>query len=74
MKSYKFYDGMFGENSPYYPFYEEYDGHTFVIDHVMVDPEDGELVEDHVWITCVDDPTLIVKGYIHFGDLVEIIT
>jgi len=53
---------------PYSPYYEEYKNHKFVIDHFM---ENDEL-QEHVWLSCVDDINLKLKGYVHYSDLQEI--
>ena len=63
---YKFNDYVYED--PYIPFYDAYVGHEFVIDHFMEEDERKE----HVWLKCVSDPSIIVDGYVHFYDLVEI--
>lgn len=53
---------------PYAPYYDNYKGHVFRIDHFH--PEDEN--KGHVWLTCVDDPTVNVAGYVHMADLLYI--
>jgi hypothetical protein len=50
--------------APYAPYYEKYKGHIFRIDHFY--PEDKK---GHVWLTCVDDPSVTIDGYVHMVDL-----
>jgi hypothetical protein len=44
--------------NPYAPYYDRYMGHTFKIDHLHPDRS------EHYWLTCVDDPSVLVDGYI----------
>lgn len=48
---------------PYAPSYDAYKGHRFQV--IAFHPF------GHVEITCVDDPSVRVKGYVHDGELVE---
>ena len=50
-------------------YFGEYKGHVFVIDHVMPEDETGL----HVWVHCVDDPTVGLRGYVHRTDLEEVV-
>lgn len=63
---YRFLDKMYKE--PYAPHYEMYKGHTFRIDHYHNEDETNQ----HVWLVCIDDESIIVKGYVHIGDLEQI--
>lgn len=58
---YVFTDKCFGEDSPFYPYYEKYKGHTFIISKY------GE--DRHVLLRCVSDRSIIVDGYVHLRDL-----
>jgi hypothetical protein len=49
----------------YAPYYEAYKGHKFKVDHVMAEDDTGT----HVALKCLDDPTVIVDGYVHAFDL-----
>lgn len=60
---YKFKDEVY--DPPYAPYYDQYKGHVFVIDHVSAEDETGE----HVWLSCVDDCGLVVNGYVHLYNL-----
>jgi hypothetical protein len=66
MSCYKFKDHVFKD--PYRPYYDKYRGHIFSIAHYH--PEDGS--NGHVWLTCVDDSSIKVEGYIHIWDIEEI--
>jgi len=50
---------VFGEN--YKPYYDDYRGHIF---EVIARP-----YKEHLELKCVDDPTVIVNGYVHDSDL-----
>jgi hypothetical protein len=45
---------------PFYPYYEEYKGHKFKVDHI----HHG----DHLALTCITGDVL-VKGYVHDFDV-----
>ena len=62
---YVFHERVYDE--PFMPYYDEYKGHTFEVDHLH--PEDPE---GHVFMRCVSDPSIKVKGAVHWEDLVEI--
>lgn len=47
-------------------FYGAYRGHIFRIVGRHPDPD---AAEDHVLVTCVDDPKILVKGHVHTYDL-----
>ena len=49
---------------PFMPYFDKYMGHIFIIDHVH--PEDPS----HVWMKCVDDPSIEVDGYVE-RDLIQ---
>lgn len=63
---YRFQDYVY--EGPYIPFYDAYKGQEFIIDHYMKEDERKE----HVWLTCVSEPSIIVNGYLHFYDLIPI--
>lgn len=60
---YKFKERVYSH--PYAPYYDEYKGHVFIIDHAS--PEDS--TGGHVWLICVDDSSIKVQGYVHLDDL-----
>lgn len=54
----------------YSPYYDNYRGHTFILEHFMIDDEDeSHILYDHAWLLCEDDSTVIVNGYVHIHDL-----
>jgi hypothetical protein len=53
---------------PYAPYYDSYRGHTFTIDHYSKEDEHRQ----HVWLTCVSDPSIIVAGYVELHQLEEV--
>lgn len=63
---YKFRDFVYEE--PYFPFYERYRGHEFVIDHYNAEDEE----QQHVWLKCVSDTSITVNGYVELYQLVLI--
>jgi len=63
-KQFQFHSKVF--SAPYAPYYDEYRGEVFEIDHVH--PEDDE----HVFLRCVSNPEIKVKGAVHRDELVEI--
>lgn len=65
IKTYKF--KQFVYEKPYFPHYEEYKNHEFVIDHPHPDPE----ASDHVWLICVTNKHVKVKGYVELDQLEE---
>ena len=48
---------VFGEGSPWYPYYEPYKGHKFEVT--------GVPYEGHLFLKCVDAPEVKVHGCIH---------
>jgi len=60
---YRFRDIVYAP--PYAPYYDQYRGHVFVIDHYMAEDES----QQHVWLTCVSDPGILVKGYVELYQL-----
>lgn len=62
-KKYQFKKRVFAP--PFAPYYDNYRGHQFVIDHAHPDAE----AVGHVWLTCVDDPSVKVDGYVEMEDL-----
>jgi len=63
---YRFLDKVY--QKPYSPDYAPYKGHTFRIDHFHHEDETNQ----HVWLICVDNEKIIVKGYVHLDDLEEV--
>ena len=61
--TYRFRDKVF--SAPYAPYYDQYRGHTFCIDYYMAEDES----QQHVWLTCVSDPSIVVKGYVEMNQL-----
>ena len=61
--TYRFRDKVF--SAPYAPYYDQYHGHTFRIDHYGEEDE----TRQHVWLTCVSDPGIVVKGYVELDQL-----
>ena len=55
--------------SPYVPYYDKYKGHQFVV--VDFHWEDGA-DDDHVWLECTTDDTIVVNGYVHTHDLIKV--
>ena len=53
---------------PYTPYYDSYRGHVFAIDHYSEEDESRQ----HVRLTCVSDPDIIVKGYVELYQLEEV--
>lgn len=54
---------------PYAPYYDAYKGHRFVV--VEFHWEDGA-DDDHAWLLCDTDPTIVVNGYVHTHDLIKV--
>jgi len=50
---------------PYAPYYDRYKGHTFKIDHFLVEDESLQ----HVWLECITDCDLKVSGYVELHQL-----
>jgi hypothetical protein len=50
---------------PYAPYYDQYQDQTFVIDHYSKE----DRLRQHVWLTCVSDPSIIVAGYVELDQL-----
>jgi hypothetical protein len=59
-----FHDRVY--DMPFKPYYDAYKGHMFTIDHEHHEDDTGE----HVWVTCVTQPSLKVNGYVDRMDLV----
>lgn len=66
MKIYKFKDIVYEE--PYSPYFDDYKNQTFIIDHYMQEDETNQ----HVWLICIDDKSVKVKGYVELYMLEEI--
>ena len=60
---YKFKDVVY--KKPYAPYYDKYKDQTFVIDHYSKEDES----QQHVWLTCVSDPSIVVAGYVELHQL-----
>jgi len=58
---YKFKSHVFGP--AFAPYYDAYKGHLFVIDHTHSDDA------NHVWLTCITNPSIKVDGYVEMQDL-----
>jgi hypothetical protein len=54
---------------PYAPYYDQYQDQTFVIDHYSKE----DPLRQHVWLTCVSDPSIIVAGYVELDQLETVI-
>jgi hypothetical protein len=61
MKQYIFKPHVY--KKPFAPHYDSYKNHLFHI--IGYHPE----AEDHVYLKCSDDPSIIVDGYVDLGDL-----
>ena len=61
--NYKFKDFVY--EKPYAPYYDHYRGHEFVIDHYSTEDES----QQHVWLTCVSDSSILVAGYVELHQL-----
>jgi hypothetical protein len=61
--NYRFKDFVY--KKPYAPYYDHYQGHTFVIDHYSEEDQS----QQHVWLTCVSDPSILVRGYVELNQL-----
>jgi len=66
MTTFKFKDFVY--EKPYAPYYDRYQGHEFSIDHYNEEDE----TQQHVWLTCVSDPSIIVAGYVELSQLEKI--
>ena len=60
---YRFHEKVYQE--PFAPYYDNYKGHEFVIDHFHPEDPRGE----HVMMACVDDHSVKVNGYVHLADM-----
>lgn len=60
---YRFRDFVY--EKPYAPYYNSYRGHEFTIDHYSAEDE----TQQHVWLTCVTDPSILVRGYVELHQL-----
>lgn len=63
---YRFCEKVF--HKPYAPYYDQYRGHVFEIDHYH--PEDS--FGHHVWLSCVSDPDIVVAGYVEMYQLEKV--
>jgi hypothetical protein len=63
---YRFKDFVY--EKPYAPYYDEYRGYSFVIDHYSKEDE----YQQHVWLKCTDPNGPSVKGYVELYQLEEI--
>jgi len=61
--TYKFKDFVY--EKPYAPYYDRYREHEFVIDHYSAEDE----TQQHVWLTCVTDSSIVVAGYVELHQL-----
>lgn len=59
----RFQDKVYAK--PYRPYYDLYKDHVFQIDHFSAE----KAYDDHVWLKCLDDKSIVVAGYIHLTDL-----
>jgi len=66
MTTFKFKDFVY--EKPYAPYYDRYRGHEFAIDHYLKEDE----MQQHVWLTCVSDPSIVVAGYVELYQLEEL--
>lgn len=66
MTRWKFHDRVFAE--PYSPYYDDYVGQEFVIDHWLEEDEQNQ----HVMLTCITNPAIMVKGYVELSNLVNL--
>ena len=64
--TFKFKDFVY--EKPYAPYYDRYRGHEFAIDHYLKEDE----TQQHVWLTCVSDPSIVVTGYVELYQLEKI--
>jgi hypothetical protein len=62
---YRFKDFVY--EKPYAPYYDSYREHLFEIDHYSEQDESKQ----HVWLTCVSNPAIIVAGYVELHQLEE---
>ena len=60
---YRFRDFVY--EKPYSPYYDSYRRHEFTIDHYSAEDE----TQQHVWLTCVTDPSILVRGYVELHQL-----
>jgi len=67
MTTFKFKDFVY--STPYAPYYDHYRGHTFQIDHFSTEDEQRQ----HVWLTCLSDPSIMVRGYVELYQLEEVL-
>ena len=60
---YRFRDFVY--EKPYAPYYDSYCGNEFAIDHYSAEDE----TQQHVWLTCVTDPSILVRGHVELHQL-----
>ena len=63
MTRYRFRDFVY--EKPYAPYYDRYREHEFSIDYYSAEDD----TDQHVWLTCVSDPSILVKGYVELYQL-----
>jgi hypothetical protein len=54
---------------PYAPYYDLYKDHVFQIDKIGHPDEDEPIDNRHVLLKCLDNPSLLVAGYVHEDEL-----
>ena len=64
MKTYRFKAKVY--KPPFAPFYDAYKGHIFTVDHRHMEDH------DHIWLMCIDDPSVLVDGYVEMCDLEQV--
>jgi hypothetical protein len=58
------------EGSRFCECYKKFEDHQFIVDHIL-EFEDIKLKE-YVYIICLDDPSIVIKDYIHVAHLVKL--
>lgn len=56
-----FHSKVFDPDRPWYPYYQAYKGHKFLVSNV---DKDG-----HISLICITDPNVIVQGRVHEDEL-----
>jgi hypothetical protein len=64
----KFKDYVFTSHH-FSPYYDDYQGHEFLIDSYYEDPDEAMVETSHVYLKCITDTNLQVKGCVHACDL-----
>jgi hypothetical protein len=62
---------------PFTPHYDRYKEHIFIVEKYYDEDDADELLEDgeidsHLWLKCVSDPIIKLKGYVHAEDLIKV--